>query len=287
VQALGKRVFHVRAYDADGNQLTKKDDIEFVWKVTGSLGTIKPHGNDATFEAGSIVGTTQLMATAIDKRTQKTLSCKIDIVITHPLRVGRLFRVKAIPGFITIPINQQREIRAVAEDKEGNQIGKGVKYFWEIVYDESKGSQLSWSTGDSVIFTPGKELGQVKVRVEAKQGNILKEDFVIISVVDATEKRRRRRRLKNIGLPQPDDYNDPTEFPLRHSYLTPDGKFLRYNTAHPDYKAVEKDEKKRQRYIANLMAKELALKECKETGNLENFGEKFLDILSKIDKYWR
>jgi len=287
IQAFATRILHARAYDSDGNMLTPSDNVRFYWEVTGKLGKIIPHYDDATFEAGSIVGTTQVLVKAVDEETQKSLSCKIDIVITHPIRAGPLFRVKAIPGFLTVPLNRQREIRAVAEDKDGNQIIKHVKFEWAILYDESGDSELNWPTGDSVIFKPGKEVGQVKLGLKAQQYNITKEDFVIISVIPE-EKPKKIRPKKNLGLPQPQDYNDPTEFPLRHSYLTKDGKFLRYNTAHPDYKDADRiGEKRRQRYIANLMAKELAYQDCKATGQMENFGEKFLDIISKIDKHWK
>ena len=44
-------------------------------------------------------------------------------------------------------------------------------------------------------------------------------------------------------------------------------------------------EKQRQRYIANLYAKELAQKECDTTGSID-IGEKMLDVISKIDRFW-
>ena len=177
IQAFATRILHARAYDSDGNMLTPSDNVRFYWEVTGKLWKIIPHYDDATFEAGSIVGTTQVLVKAVDEETQKSLSCKIDIVITHPIRAGPLFRVKAIPGFLTVPLNRQREIRAVAEDKDGNQIIKHVKFEWAILYDESGNSELNWPTGDSVIFKPGKEVGQVKLGLKAQQYNITKEDF--------------------------------------------------------------------------------------------------------------
>ena len=61
---------------------------------------------------------------------------------------------------------------------------------------------------------------------------------------------------------------------------------MHINEGHPDYKnAVTSGSKLRQKYIAYLYAKEAAKKECEKTGS-PDIGEKILDILSKIERYW-
>ena len=288
VGAFGRKTLYVRAYDDKDNELTEKDGIEFFWEVTGKLGTIIPKGNEATFEAGSIVGITEVTTKAKDKISLKELPCKIEIVITYPIKPGSLYRVKIMPGMAIISINRQRGFQAIAEDINGNIISKGLKSFWKIVYDSSDGAKINKDYGETIIFTAGKRIGQVKLHLEVKQGNISKEDFAIIDVKES--KKREKGKPKKIGLPTLQYYDGRTEYPIIHSKLEhdKDGKptVLYCNETHRDYREVKGDKKKRERYIANLYAKELTLLDCKELG-IDVYGERLIEVLSRLDMHWR
>lgn len=288
VEAFGRKTLYVRAYDDKDNELTEEDGIEFFWEVTGKLGTIIPKGNEATFEAGSIVGVTEVTTKAKDKSSLKELPYKIEIVITHPIKPGSLYRAKIMPGMAIVSINGQREFQAIAEDINGNIISKKLKSFWKIVYDGSDGAKINKDYGETIIFTAGKRIGQVKLHLEVKQGNISKEDYALMDVREPKEKGK--RKPKKIGLPPPKVENEPAQYPMKHSWLEydKDGKPINlcYNEAHRDYKEVKDDKKKRERYIANLYAKELAFLDCKEMG-MEFYGERFIEVLSRLDMHWR
>jgi hypothetical protein len=284
VEALNKRTFYVRAYDNEDNELAEEDGIEFNWRVTGKLGSIISKGTEGTFDAGSIVGATEVTVVAKDIDSQKELSCQIEVAIIHPIKCGPLYRVKIMPGIANIPIGRHREFRAISEDSNGNAISKRVKYYWQIVYDNSEGAKINKDWGETILLTAGKRIGQIKLHLRAQQGKIVKEDFALIDVKDL--KKKGRGRKKKIGLPPPRADFDEVTIPKWHSRLDEKEKVLLYNEAHRNYKEVKDNETKRQRYIANLYAKELALIDSKDKG-VEHLSERFVEVLSRLDKHWR
>lgn len=287
IDAFGQKILYIKAYDSDDNELTEEDGIEFSWNINGNLGTIKPHGNMAIFDAGSILGTMEVIASAKDKKTYTVLPCKIGVTIVRPVMCGSLYRVKIVPGVTAVSVNRQKMLRAIAEDMKGNVINKKVTYSWKIVHDTSKGSKINNESGEAIIFTAGKIIGQVKlhliVQQTSQQGSITKEDFAIIDIKEVKRVARSKRNLLGLPVSQPITH---LEYPIWHSRLDMQEKVLYYNVAHRDYVEVQSDEAKRQRYIANLYAKELALLECRNLG-IENYGERLVEVMSKLDKYWK
>ncbi|MHA2135330.1 MAG: hypothetical protein ACW99J_15830 [Candidatus Thorarchaeota archaeon] len=288
VPAFATRRIHVRAYDADNQTLKEKDDIEFEWRVVNDLGTVMPKGSgEAIFKAGSKVGATTVEASVRDLRTEKTLDSKMEIVITYPPgKSGKLARVKIDPMFSKLPLGSEKEYKAMPEDEDRNTILKGVTFQWSIAFDETGGAKLNIDYGESVILSPGRNLGTIRLQVTAYQDGRSESDFAMVTVVKKRKKAGRPKKPRGLDLPVPDPYNDPNEFPLRHSYLSLDGTLLNVNEGHPDCRNAQSMGKRRyQRYVANLYAKELAQKECEATGSTD-LGEKMLDVLSKIDRFW-
>lgn len=172
------------------------------------------------------------------------------------------------------------------EDEDRNHVLKGAKFQWEITYDETIGTSLNVDYGGSMVLSPRRNLGTIKLQVNAYQDGLRATDSAMITVVKKRKKRKKPPKLKDLGLPIPDWYDEPNEWPLRHSYLSTDGTRLNVNEGHPDYKNASATGKKpRQRYIASLYAKELAQKECEATGSTD-IGEKMLDVLSKVERFW-
>lgn len=283
VEAFGQKILYIRAYDSEDNELTESDGIEFSWKLTGKLGQISPpQGRETIFGAGSVIGITEVFVTAKDKNSSKELSSKIEIVITHPIRCGSLYRVKIVPGIGTVPINRQRMFKAVAEDANGNIISKYIKYYWKIVYDTSGGAKINKDSEDTMIFTAGKMTGQVKVHLKVQQGKTAKEDFALIDIKEPDKTARGKKKPTGLPILQKTVELESSW----HSRLDDKEKILYYNAAHIDYIEIQNDVSRRQRYIANLYAKELTLSECKSLG-VEHYGERLLEVMSKLDKYWK
>ena len=287
VPAWTTRKVHVRAYDNENNILLEKNGVEFNWTVSNDLGEIfQKRNGEAIFKAGSTVGTISLEAEVKDKANGNEFSEQIEAVITHPAkRSGTLARVRIEPPFSKLPLGEEKEYKAVAEDEDRYPILKNVEYRWQIIRDETSGATLNVDRGESVILRSGKNLGDIKLQVAAYQNGKIAKDSTLIIVVEKSKKRGRKPRPKNLGLPTPDYFNEPEAFPS-HSHLKDDGTVLYIHDLHPDYKnAKKKGEKQRQKYIIQLYAKELAIKECATTGS-PYIGEKMLDVLAKIENHW-
>jgi hypothetical protein len=282
IEAFSEKEFYIKAYDNEDNELTEDDDIEFSWKVAGNLGTIRQQENHVIFNAGSVVGATEVIVVAKDKKSSKELSCKIEIVIVHPVACGSLYRVRIVPGVVALSINKQRMFRAMAEDMNGNLISNKITYYWKIIYDTSKGAKINNDSRESIIFNAGKIMGQVKLHLSAQQGKTIKEDYALIDVNEV--KKTLKSKKNQLGLPLLQKIT-ALEHPMWHSRLDPKEKVLYYNIAHRDYVEVLNNEEKRQRYIANLYAKELTILECRNLG-VEYYGERLVEVMSKLDKYW-
>ncbi len=288
VPALTTSKLYVRAYDKDGNVLKEKDSIEFKWNVNNDLGTIIPKQNgEVIFKAGSKIGPSTLEVQVHDLKIDKSLTSKIEIAITYPKPMGgKLTVVKIEPMFCKIAVGSEKGFKAVAEDEDRNIITRGVTYYWSVPIDETTGASFNVNEGEYVILKSGNNQGAVKLQVIATQNGNKATDFAMITVVEKEKKRGKKPKPKDTGLPTPDWYSGADEFPLRHSYLTKDGMKLYINDGHPDYKQASiAGPTRRQKYIAYLYAKELAKKECEVTGSTD-IGEKILDVLSKIDRFW-
>ncbi len=286
VAAFTTKRVHVRAYDAMGKPLNEKDNITFDWKVTNDLGTISPKKDgEAIFKASSKIGASSIQVTVTDRVTLNELKGEIQIAINHPPHKGPLTRVKIEPTVLTIPLGEEKEFTAIAEDDERNIIDKGVTFDWDIGIDDTNGATLNINYGESVILSPGINQGTIKLLVTANQQSKRVSDFALITVTEKKIKSERKRKPQSSGLPSLDYYPGAHEFPLRHSYLSNDGTVLNCNEGHPDYKNADANGPKfRQRYIYTLFAKELAKKE--HDLNNKDYGELMLEVLSKMDRFW-
>ncbi len=287
VPAYTTRKIHVRAYDNEDNILGEKEGVEFYWELSNDLGTIFAKNNgECVFKAGSTVGIITIIAKVKDTKKGTEFSENIETVITHPpANAGMLSRVKIEPPFSKLSLGDEKEYKAIAEDGDGNVILKNIEFDWVIVNDDTSGAKLNVNHGESVLLHSGKNLGEIKLQVTAYQNGRMAKDSALVIVVEKIKKKGRKPRPKNLGLPTPQDWNE-LEYPIRHSHLSDDGTILYYHTPHQDYKnAKAKGENLRQKYIIQLYAKELAIKECESTGS-KDVGEKMLEVLSKIENHW-
>ena len=277
---------YAKAYDSEDQEITNDENLKFEWNVTGQKVRIKSQGKGwALLYGESRLGKETVSVKVTDTRINKTLERSLEVVVTHPLkRNGKLVRVKIEPTISTLEIEKDKIYKAIALDHKGDPID-GVSFSWEILFDNTEKATIEEKRNGSTVLKAGKNPGIIKLGVKAYKNGKTVSDFAVIQVVEKKRPSDRSKR-KNIGLPIPEPIADSTSFPMWHSRLKNNGEKLEYNIAHPDYKALEKDEKRRQKYIANLYAKELAIKECEKTGT-KDVGEKMLEVLSKIEKYWK
>lgn len=287
VPAFTTKKLVVKAYDSSDKTLKEKDNIKFEWIVNQDYGKIiKDNDGEAIFKASSIIGATSVEVKVKDLITKKELSGQIEIAITHPpKRAGILVRVRVEPPFSNLPLGGEKKYEAIAEDEDRNPIKKEIKYYWKIAYDDSSGASINNEEGEIVVLKAGKNQGTIKLLVTAIQNDIRVEDFTVVTVIERVKKTDKKSKPKKAGIPYPEHYQDPTEYPLVHCKLNSKGTILFYNTSHPDYiNADAKGSKFRQRYIANLYAKELGRIEAE--ANNKDYGEMILEVLSKIDRLW-
>jgi hypothetical protein len=282
VQAYGSKTFYVRVYDDEDNELTELDGIQFYWSLTGKLGKIFPQGRDIIFDAEHIIGTTDITVTVKDTKFSKELSRKIEIAIINPIDCGGLHRVRISPEIVVMSFNKHKNFVAIAEDANGNVIGKGIKYSWNIVSSTSNGSEINKDKGDSIIFVSGKVAGQVKIRLVAQHGILVREDFVSIDIKDVPATKKNKKGGE--GVPRLEKVSS-FEYPMWHSKLDENVQVLYCNTEHKDYAEVKNNSDKRHKYIANLYAKELTLVECRDS-SVAYYGERLLEIMSSLNKHW-
>lgn len=249
------------------------------------MGRIYPKNDGvAIFKALSIIGPTTINVKVTDNRIDKVCDGKIDVLITYPIKSGKLHRIRIKPPYVFIPMNEEKMFNVVAEDKEGNEISKNVSYYWKIIEDETGKASLETNEGENVILKVGDNVGSIKLQVIAEQDGKRVEDYALINVTEITKKSKGKPKTKDAGLPI---LHFDSELPspnMLHSKLSSNGIHLHCYENHPDYKkAKAKSSKYHTRYIANLYAKELAKQEQAITG--QDYGELFLDILSKMDRF--
>jgi len=284
IEAKTEKQFIVHSFDKDEKRLHSKDGLTFEWKVVGNKGEIiriLDTGERAIFKASNNLGEEEIIVRVKQNDIVKTETAKIMIV--YPTRLGTIDYVKIRPNVSDVVIGKEKELKVLAFDKNGKEILHDLSYRWQIMNDESLGAKIEPLYTKNVVFTPGKQKGSCNIMVEVKYEKIKKVDTAIVVVLE--EEKIRERTSKNIVLPKLMKKPDSLAMPIWHSKLTDDGKFLEYNTEHPHYKKL-KTKNQRHHYIAKLYAKELAIKQSAADQDVNITGEKFLDILALLDRYW-
>ena len=259
VPVMKRRQIRVFAYDDENKRLTEKDNLEFKWGVSGALGEkVEEYGQSATFVAGSIRGETAVEVRVKDTKTGVEKKGTVNVMITFPSNPGSLYRVGIRPLVTTLPTSGEKQFSVVAEDVNGEQITSDLKTTWDIENNGTEAKIIGENSG-VVILETGPRIGSLKLKVKVKQVRIIKEDYIIISVVEA---QKRERHPKGLNIPTLDHESDSFN-KERHCRLTLDGSVLMINDLNEDYRRVEVENKKKWHYILLLYSKELAAYEFK------------------------
>lgn len=186
-----------------------------------------------------------------------------EILPSGPLATVRISprRCRMLPG-------ATRKLRGAGMDESGRLVTTELEYSWAI----REGSGSLSADGPEATFTAPEEPGSVKVFLQAMQGEWVAWAEAEIEVVEQLS-----REQRDAGIPEPKRVYDPSgDWRSRVN-----GRRWEYNSAHPDYVAVQDETRRRLRYLVHLFAKEIVLRNYGEPGD-ERLLEKMVEVLTHI-----
>jgi hypothetical protein len=165
---------------------------------------------------------------------------------------GPLYSVVISPAVSTIPVGQEKRLRAISRDRERRLVEEGLAYDWRIV--EGGGVLLS-TNQELVAFRAPAEPGLSRIGLRVQQGEVTCEAEATLTVTDElipeTEKPARNQR----GLPAYTFERAPGE-PWRSRY-DEERNLIIINNAHRDFLYASRNRALKLRYICRLYIKEL------------------------------
>ncbi len=152
--------------------------ITYAWTLNNSLGSVSPTtGATVTFTAGSAAGLTVVTVTATLGASHAQATSNLTLTTTA---VASLVSVSVAPSSPTIAPNATQTFVATATCSAGGCPAGGVHFAW--VLNGSLG-QISATTGSSVVFTAGAQLGQARLTVTATlAGSSAKSSVAFITI---------------------------------------------------------------------------------------------------------
>ncbi len=156
---------------------------------------------------------------------------------------GPLAEARIVPKRLELAVGEQRTLKGRALDAQGRRIVERVAFAWR-----SEGPvTLSASEGESVLAR-GESAGAAAVHLQASAGDERAIAEAQVSVVAQP-----RPKATDAGIPQPVEINEPLQG-WRSRTIENEWQV---NVGHPDYRALADEPRRRLRYLANLLAKEI------------------------------
>ncbi len=192
----------------------------------------------------------------------------------HPLLFppGPLAALRLVPATCRLPVGAEKTLSARASDADGRVVHEGISFAWSIA--EAPG-ELASAAGERAVYR-ATAVGAALVRVEARQGATLLIADAAIDVLEEIEAPER----EDMGIPDPVEVKDPTG--SWRSRLR-EGRW-EYNGSHPDYLNVARDEARRFRFLATLLAKELVLRQVAGGAVEDRLLESLVEVLVLLDE---
>lgn len=164
-----------------------------------------------------------------------------------PLLSGvRLHNVEIQPASARVERLGRRRLRAQAIDASSIPIRSGVEYRWRC----AAGGAIEGS-GRQVEFVAGPAIGTAEIRVIAVQGDDSCEAMATLEIVEPAG----GERGKSAGIPEP-VFVAAGNADWRSRMV---GTTWEVNSVHPDFVAAAETPKRKLRYLASLLAKEIVL----------------------------
>jgi hypothetical protein len=167
---------------------------------------------------------------------------------------GPLFSVRISPTSCTVPVNTERQLRAIARDRGGRHIERDVEFEWSLV---EGAAQLSRTDGEIVTLTAPAEPQLLRVQVVARQGDLSTTAESLVTVTDSILPQKPKTDAQG-GLP---DYTfEKCPGQLWRSRYDLEQNVIVINNGHRDFVYAARNKTLKLRYICRLFAKELVIR---------------------------
>ena len=180
---------------------------------------------------------------------------------------GPLDAVRLVPARARIPVDASRPFRARALDADGRPAAGACSFAWTL-----EGPGALEPNGDGALFTAPASTGTARVLVVAVQGEVRREGAAEVRVVESPGNGDR-----DVGIPEPIPVHEPAggwRSRLREGAWE-------YNTGHRDYAEVRSDGTRRLRYLVQLFAKEVVLRNFGQPGDGVRL-ERMVEVLTYL-----
>jgi histidine kinase/DNA gyrase B/HSP90-like ATPase len=157
---------------------------------------------------------------------------------------GPLAEVRIYPQRAKLAFEQERALHARVFDAEGRRIREGIEFAWTA----SGPIAIVATDGGVAQIRSERQLGTAVAQVTAIEGELRASAAAQIDVLAEVPAKR-----SDAGIPQPEEVNEPL-----HSWRsrTVDQRW-QVNAGHADYRALANEPRRKLRYLANLLAKEI------------------------------
>jgi Histidine kinase-, DNA gyrase B-, and HSP90-like ATPase len=164
------------------------------------------------------------------------------------LPAGALATLQIIPASTRVERLGERRLRADARDAAGTPIRRPLAVDWMV---EGGLAHLDAQSGPMVVFHAGSEIGTAIVRAVAREGDARAAAEASVKIVEASAADEARRA----GIPEPVFFDDAAG--NWRSRMR--GNQWEVNRAHPDFAGAAETPRRKLRYLAALLAKEVVL----------------------------
>lgn len=186
---------------------------------------------------------------------------------------GPLSAVRITPARSRLEKGSRRKLRAQVQDQYGQPMPEHrITFTWECTQDTAS---LEHVEGSCAIVRAGSELGTCTVEVEAADGEKRAKAQVLVEIVEQIP----ARPGAGSGIPKPSFVTDPLGG--WRSRLS-DGRW-EVNAAHRDYLFAIETLKRKLRYLASLLAKEI-VNHAFPNPQAESLLARMVEVLTLTDK---
>jgi hypothetical protein len=161
---------------------------------------------------------------------------------------GPLETLQVVPSETRVERLGERRFRAIARDANGTRLRAAVAVRWRAL--PPLGYVIP-EDGETTVFRAGGEIGTLQIVAEARQGERIARGESSVEVVDVLPSVDGSRA----GIPEPVLVDEPSS-PWR-SRVSEDR--WEVNGGHPDFRVASQSPRRKLRYLATLLAKEIVL----------------------------
>lgn len=164
------------------------------------------------------------------------------------LPAGALVALEIVPAETRVERLGERRLRAQARDASGVRIRRALDIEWSITGPLGR---VEPDRGDQTVFHAGAETGTATVAACAREGGASARAEATVRIVEANAAEESRRA----GIPEPVFLDEPLG--AWRSRLS--GDLWEVNSGHSDFRAAAETPRRKLRYLAALLAKEVVL----------------------------